>query len=1824
MKTVSSTPRPKPGLQSSEGSISQYLNNYHKDLLKRKNQLMRNEMVNHIDQNEVNRNYINNNNNNKSREQFDAINHDVIKTQNVIDARKEQNEDDKDKKKEKKWTLGGFFRRKTKKDSDESSEESGHEGIKGFLSRRKSKRDKRKLKTRSTANRYDVIIPQVKESGVANGGFTENGNDYSRKNSTPSDENANLGIPIVNGTCNQVRFIHRHPAVSNSENSKPNKDLLNVPKHSRQDSNLSRSSGGSESLEGRKNRKEMMARAEAKRDLICDESSSEEEGSHHSNSSLNRMNYDYMGYRRSRRLEKSKRLSKDENNFINIRGNDLRVIKSDFEGSRSFPSNYRYAGRSSYRDPSDYEEGKLNLINYSAGSSPSRSPRNRKRQLRQYLSYVQSSYPTSTFPPGVYNVYQTRNVSGNGTVETNYPMKTFSQRNQNTYDALKGDQPLNHDYFSKLPRSMSVTENLANQRTKLNSEECLLTTNENNLKKSFSSDHGINRPLYYEGKVMEHVPLPIMPKPCVKNDYVDDRLKCMNLKNKNFQTSIRINKTYNEQINERSPCFETCKYEVAENRTDSTPSYSSQSGSFPLQPTHVVRRSASGNSFCNPFENFNDLNPNRSNSYQHIPTFYNQRTQNFSRYKPNSVSPNAEMYSASADSNESKVLFNSQSDNGVPKSPVVNGADAKPTIYSSNFLKFMARKPNFQGNKIDESSYKQQPNPNSSILRYYADQNPRSRNPIHITCHPAINSENSYLPESGATNATENLPPESPTVSASEFWKQRDREMILKNNSQLHNNAENSLGNAHSLKPPINSNAIKTNGSRSNSPRSVDIVIKTLEKPITKPEKVNDVTIDLERNAGGFRENTPVNNTKPKMHREEYSVEKMSKIPPEPPVRQLSKEDVLKRLQKCQKLKEEEENNKTTITAQNGNLDDALNELEVIYNSLKLKDEDLADRAERRDFPAFRTCDKAKEYDPVVTMNRIQSFKSETDYIHNNKPISRSFSENAPGLKSKAVSQRRSGIPDKMCDDMAFRRLNTKDRQDSKKFPLPSYLRSSSGLSPVLGVSPNSRKESPVNEPDVTYDDVVFRNIRHANSTLKIQDPQPPFGIPIGVIAPAANSDYLHATPKNRFRPTFTSSKTPDVVKDDLAFRNLRKDSKASSDLNLGKTGNDNFLKKRAVRSLSANIYNIMHKENLSYADDEVDGVGGDLISKTSEKTQSLTDLTNKSCLEKRLKELKEGKNTKRAEFFEVSQKPDKINKSLSWTKASQNPNEAYSEAPSSRRSKNSLAGANDNNNKRNEPGKTDSNGCIEDTVKITEKKFRSPVVELSKYPAAIPASSLQGNPFKENVGDYSVDEEQLENLLTALAKEAKSASQDLEKQLDDLKKMKRENSIDDNNDGCVPRTKENQMSEIVIDVNKNKNSFNNGSKTKRRRNLSLSNANEPKEETRKTNSLERRRSKRQSQYSTKNNNNDDDDDDDLLNLISNKLHLTKWKSSADDSYREKEHKSGNTRREDFNEIPIEPSVKVLGIDNEKNIISSRKAAKMENVVPSPESNSFSTNDEKQTGFDKVTTTTTTTDLSEILHSVEVEQHLNEELSESEKKSINGSDACFQQVYEYNCKLIKSNEKEEKVDDDNSNNNKLEEETSSVKKSFCINGGNNINVTNVKKTIEEPASDVEREFEKIHDEVNNLSTKKAKEKMSRTSEETLAATKSTNSRYSAYSFSKDQKKMDITDDDNINVVNNNRRKSFNNDCSGSSSSSGSSNDRERRIVTTTTRRHERCCQSSSKGEEGEVKKMTNLSSNVWLACSYALAFAFHLQDWDVTTALGIVIAVMSIIAFLVL
>ncbi|XP_026461460.1 uncharacterized protein LOC113363191 isoform X1 [Ctenocephalides felis] len=260
------------------------------------------------------------------------------------------------------------------------------------------------------------------------------------------------------------------------------------------------------------------------------------------------------------------------------------------------------------------------------------------------------------------------------------------------------------------------------------------------------------------------------------------------------------------------------------------------------------------------------------------------------------------------------------------------------------------------------------------------------------------------------------------------------------------------------------------------------------------------------------------------------------------------------------------------------NLEDALSELEAIYKSLKLSDEDLLDRAERLD---------------VTTQ-----------------------------VDKKPVLRRRSTIPDKITDDMAYRRLHPKDRQLTQECVSPqiSYLSSSPLASRTFEYNTPTQNG---NEPDVTLDDVVYRNVRHANHSLKVKEPQPPFGIPLGPVVPGANSDYLHAAPKNTFRLRFMPRKSPDVVIDDLAYRNLRKDVNKNSALPPIKPINDDMhytlnnnsslnnnirkqdelataKKKRAVRSMSANVYSLLHQHMQSLIDDDEQDFG---------KVQSLSDV---------------------------------------------------------------------------------------------------------------------------------------------------------------------------------------------------------------------------------------------------------------------------------------------------------------------------------------------------------------------------------------------------------------------------------------------------------------------------------------------------------------------------------------------------------------------------------------------------------------------------------------
>ncbi|XP_073977408.1 uncharacterized protein isoform X4 [Rhodnius prolixus] len=152
-------------------------------------------------------------------------------------------------------------------------------------------------------------------------------------------------------------------------------------------------------------------------------------------------------------------------------------------------------------------------------------------------------------------------------------------------------------------------------------------------------------------------------------------------------------------------------------------------------------------------------------------------------------------------------------------------------------------------------------------------------------------------------------------------------------------------------------------------------------------------------------------------------------------------------------------------------------------------------------------------------------------------------------------------------DDMAYRRLNRREPSSQDVRELMSQAGSYLLVSPTLSPPPIT-PHSPVSngqEPDIISDDVVYRTMQHTNNTLKISDPQPPFGIPLGPISPSPPSDYLHVEAQPRF--DHKPSKLPDVVRDDLAFRNLRKDSRE-------------LKKKKAVRSLSANLTNLIRNNN--------------------------------------------------------------------------------------------------------------------------------------------------------------------------------------------------------------------------------------------------------------------------------------------------------------------------------------------------------------------------------------------------------------------------------------------------------------------------------------------------------------------------------------------------------------------------------------------------------------------------------------------------------------------
>lgn len=178
------------------------------------------------------------------------------------------------------------------------------------------------------------------------------------------------------------------------------------------------------------------------------------------------------------------------------------------------------------------------------------------------------------------------------------------------------------------------------------------------------------------------------------------------------------------------------------------------------------------------------------------------------------------------------------------------------------------------------------------------------------------------------------------------------------------------------------------------------------------------------------------------------------------------------------------------------NLDDAINELELMYKSL-VKDEDLMERATRRDLP---TPTKFSQL-----MRKYEEYENEE---------------------------------------------NRNDR-----------------------------------EPDIVLDDVFSRNLKYANQKHKVHEHQPPFGIPnqrLCPIPPKPAQDYLSVEPIHARKSSIAIQNNPDLVTDDLAVRNLRKDNpNYSRRRNMIEIDNNHFMKRNhTLSSLSDSIYNGILKDS--------------------------------------------------------------------------------------------------------------------------------------------------------------------------------------------------------------------------------------------------------------------------------------------------------------------------------------------------------------------------------------------------------------------------------------------------------------------------------------------------------------------------------------------------------------------------------------------------------------------------------------------------------------------
>lgn len=224
-----------------------------------------------------------------------------------------------------------------------------------------------------------------------------------------------------------------------------------------------------------------------------------------------------------------------------------------------------------------------------------------------------------------------------------------------------------------------------------------------------------------------------------------------------------------------------------------------------------------------------------------------------------------------------------------------------------------------------------------------------------------------------------------------------------------------------------------------------------------------------------------------------------------------------------------------SVSSSNNDLDDRrkttereIRELEDMYKKCNLNDRDLLDRAERRDLPT--------PHQEKVIGNRLMRSNSDTLYERTNPAFLNPYEP-----PRRAPPLRRSGLPDRIADDMALRKLQ-KSTTHSGFNPAENtitYMLCSTQFTPTV---PAGKDILMQDYPDVELDDFSYRK-HYFGKKSKIVDPQPPFGIPLRPPPPQkVYSDYLHAVPSSAPQPLCHPRGNPDVVRDDMAFRTLRKE----------------------------------------------------------------------------------------------------------------------------------------------------------------------------------------------------------------------------------------------------------------------------------------------------------------------------------------------------------------------------------------------------------------------------------------------------------------------------------------------------------------------------------------------------------------------------------------------------------------------------------------------------------------------------------------------------------